>query len=140
MNVVRLPEVTYRLLLQRATEKLRTPDDLADEVLRRELTPKHPHIEVVHMTGGPTAVLKGTRIPVSILIGYINMGETPHSIAEKVLPHLTLAQVHDALSYYDDHQTEMDRERAENTEEAARTRLRERLGEENYRLITGQQA
>jgi len=140
MNVIRLPEVTYRLLLRRATEKLRTPDDLADEVLRRDLAPKHPHIEVVHTTGGTTAVIKGTRIPVSILIGYINMGETPHSIAEKVLPNLTLAQVHDALSYYYDFQTEIDRERAENNEETARTRLRERLGEENYRRITGQQA
>lgn len=140
MTVVRLPEPTYRLLLQRASEKARTPDDLADEVLRRELAPAHPYVEVVPMTGGATAVIKGTRVPVSILVGYVKMGETPQSIVEKILPRLTLAQVHDALSYYYDHQAEIDRERAENTEEAAQIRLRERLGAEGYRRITGQPA
>jgi len=138
MAIVRLSEPTYRLLQQRATEKSRTPDDLADEVLRRELAPAHAHVEVVNLSGGPTAVIKGTRVPVSILVGYVDMGETPHSIVEKALPHLTLAQVYDALSYYHDHRDEIDLERIENTEAAAQARLRERLGDENYRRIVGQ--
>jgi len=92
------------------------------------------------MSGGPTAVIKGTRVPVSILMGYIEMGETPQSIVEKVLPHLTLAQVYDALSYYYDHQADIDRERAENTEAAAQARLRERVGDANYQRIVGRAA
>jgi len=38
-------------------------------------------------------------------------------------PHLTLAQVHDALAYYYDNREEIDRDLAENTEEKARQRL-----------------
>ena len=140
MTIVRVQEPTYRLLQQRAAETARSPDDLADEVLRRELVPAHAHIEVVTMSGGPTAVIKGTRVPVSILMGYIEMGETPQSIVEKVLPHLTLAQVYDALSYYYDHQADIDRERAENTEAAAQARLRERVGDANYQRIVGRAA
>ena len=140
MIAIQLPEPTYHLLRQRALEEARTPDDLANDVLRRALAPTHPHIEIVTQSGGPTAVIRGTRVPVSILVGYAKMGETPQSIVERVLPHLTLAQVHDALSYYYDHQFEVDRERADNTEDAARIRLRERLGEEGYLQITGQKA
>src|SRR5450756_682515 len=100
MSAVQLPETTYHLLQQRAAESSRTPDELADELLRHDLAPSHPHIEIVLMSGGPTAVIKNTRVPVSILIGYIQLGETPDSIVDSVLPHLTLAQVYDALSYY----------------------------------------
>ena len=140
MTVIRLPEPTYRLLQHRATEEARTPEELANDVLRRALAPAHPHVEIVSGAGGLTAVVRGTRIPVSILVGYVKMGETPESVVANVLPHLTLAQVYDALSYYYDHQGEIDRERAENTEEGARRRLRQQLGEEGYRKITGQKA
>ncbi len=136
MTSVNLKEPTYRLLAQRANETSRSPDELADEVLQRELAPSHPYVETVPMAGGPTAVIKGSRIPVSILVGYVEMGETPQSIVENVLPRLTLAQVHDALSYYYDHRADIDRERAANTEEAAQARLRERLGDEAYGRLT----
>jgi uncharacterized protein (DUF433 family) len=90
------------------------------------------------MRSGPTAVIRGTRIPVSMVVGYIEMGQTPQSIVESALPHLTLAQVYDALSYYYDHQAEIDQERAENVEAAAQARLRERVGNANYQRITKQ--
>jgi hypothetical protein len=57
---------------------------------------------------------------------------------EHIVPRLTLAQIHDALSYYYDHQDEIEQEIAENTEEYGRTYLRERLGEEGYLRLTGQ--
>lgn len=82
--------------------------------------------------------IKGTRIPVSIIIGYLRMGETPESLVKNILPHLTLAQVYDALSYYYDHQDEIEQEMIENTEEHGRAYLREHLGEEGYSLVTGQ--
>ena len=87
---------------------------------------------------GPQAVIKGTRIPVSIIIGYFRIGETPESLVKNILPHLTLAQVYDALSYYHDHQAEIEQELAENTEEHTRAYLRERLSEEGYLRVTGQ--
>jgi uncharacterized protein (DUF433 family) len=89
------------------------------------------------MAGGATPVVRGTRIPASILVGYVNFGETPQSIVQTVLPRLTLAQVHDALSYYYDHQAEIDLERLQNTEEAAQARLRKTLGDDAYARITG---
>lgn len=92
------------------------------------IEPVHPHIEVMLRPGGQSAVIKGTRISVAIIVGYIQIGETPESLAQNVLPHLTLAQVHDALSYYYDHQAEIDTELAENSVEHGKAYLRVRLG------------
>jgi len=83
-------------------------------------------------------VIKDTRIPVSIIIGYLRAGETPESLVEKILPHLTLAQIYDALSYYYDYQAEIERELTENSEAYARNYLREHLGEKSYLRVTGQ--
>ena len=56
------------------------------------------------LSGEPT--IKGTRTPVRAIIETWRLGTTPEEIP-KHLPHLTLAQVFDALSYYSDHQDEI---------------------------------
>jgi len=96
-----------------------------------------PNIEVVKFTGGSSAVIRGTRVPVHILIGYLQIGETPESISKEIIPHITLPQVHEAIQYYFTHQAEVDKEREENTEEASRRLLRKALGEKKYLEITG---
>lgn len=133
-----LSKTTYQWLQRKAQESVQTPDQVADELLRQQLAPKHAYIEVVKKIAGPQAMIKGTRVPVSIIIGYLRMGETPESLVENILPHLTLAQIYDALSYYYDHQAEIEQEMAENTEEYGRAYLREHLGEEGYLRVTGQ--
>ncbi|MFQ5856227.1 MAG: DUF433 domain-containing protein [Anaerolineae bacterium] len=138
MSTVTLSKTTYQWLQRKAQESARTPDQVADELLRQKLAPEHAYIEVVDKIAGPQAMIKGTRIPVSIIIGYLRMGETPESLVENILPHLTLAQVYDVLSYYHDHQDEIEREMTENTEEYGRAYLREHLGEEGYLRVTGQ--
>lgn len=138
MSTVTLSETTYQWLQRRAQESARTPDQIAEELLRQQLAPKHAYIEVLEKVTGPQAMIKGTRVPVSIIIGYLRMGETPESLVENILPHLTLAQVYDALSYYYDHQDEIEQEMSENTEEYGRAYLREHLGEEGYLRVTGQ--
>jgi uncharacterized protein (DUF433 family) len=138
MSTVTLSETTYQWLQRKAEESARTPDQIADELLRQQLVPGHAYIEVVEKITGPQAMIKGTRVPVSIIIGYLRMGETPESLVDNILPHLTLAQVYDALSYYHDHQDEIEQEMIENTEEYGRTYLREHLGEEGYLRVTGQ--
>jgi hypothetical protein len=75
---------------------------------------------------------------VSIIVGYLRAGETPESLATTVIPHISLAAIYDALSYYHDHKEEIEAEIAENTVEASQKYLREHLGEEGYRRITGQ--
>jgi uncharacterized protein (DUF433 family) len=137
-STVKLSPTTYQWLQHKAQEGSRTPDELADELLSQQLAPKHAYIEIVEKITGPQAVIKGTRIPVSIIIGYLQVGETPESLAENILPHLTLAQVYDALSYYYDHQDQIEREMTENTEAYGRKYLREHLGEEGYLRVTGQ--
>lgn len=138
MSTVNLSKTTYQWLQRKAQESARTPDQVADEILRQQLAPQHAYIEVVEKSTGSQAMVKGTRIPVSIIIGYLRLGETPESLVVNILPHLTLAQVYDALSYYHDHQDEIEQEILENTEEYGRSYLREHLGEEGYLRVTGQ--
>lgn len=56
------------------------------------------------LSGEP--ILKGTRTPVRAIVELWRMGIAPEEIPRR-LPHLTLAQVFDALSYYSDHQDEV---------------------------------
>lgn len=56
------------------------------------------------LNGEPT--IKGTRTPVRAIVELWRQGVAPEEIPNH-LPHLTLAQVFDALSYYSDHQEEI---------------------------------
>jgi uncharacterized protein (DUF433 family) len=51
-------------------------------------------------------IVLGTRTPVRALVELWRLGITPEEIPTH-LPHLILAQVFDALSYYADHQDEI---------------------------------
>ena len=51
-------------------------------------------------------IIKGTRTPVRAIVETWRMGIAPEEIP-KGLPHLTLAQIFDALSYYSDRQDEI---------------------------------
>ncbi len=137
MSTVELSEKTYQWLQRKAQESDQTPDQVADELLRQQLAPKHAYIEVIEKATGRQAMIKGTRVPVSIIIGYLRLGETPESLVENILPHLTLAQVYDALSYYHDHRDEIEQEISENTEAYGRAYLRQHLGEVDYLRVTG---
>jgi uncharacterized protein (DUF433 family) len=138
MNVIQLTPNTYQRLARRAKEIKRSPDQLVEEWLQEKLTRAHAHVEIVEKPGGPRAMIRGTRTPVSLVIGYLKLGETPEALVQEVLPYLSLAQVYDALSYYHDNLDEIERELDENTEEHGRAYLRAELGETGYRKITGQ--
>lgn len=56
------------------------------------------------LKGEPIVV--GTKTPVRAIVEIWRLGTSPEEIPSH-LPHLTLAQVFDALSYYTDHQTEI---------------------------------
>ena len=55
---------------------------------------------------GGEPIIKGTRTPVRAVVELWRQGIAPEEIHEH-LPHLRLAQVFDALSYYDDHTDEI---------------------------------
>jgi len=72
---------------------------------------------------GGRPIIKGTRTPVKAIVGYYKMGLSVEEILEG-LPHLTPAQVYEALSYYHDHQAEIEQD----IEESRVERLIERYG------------
>jgi len=61
---------------------------------------------------GGQPVIAGTRTPVKSIVGYYKMGLSVEEILEG-LPHLSPAQVFAALSYYHDHQAEIEQDIAD---------------------------
>ncbi len=66
----------------------------------------------IYVTRDPTIlhnepIIRGTRTPVRAIVEHWKFGDAPETIVRK-LPHLRLAQVFDALSYYDDHRAEIE--------------------------------
>jgi uncharacterized protein (DUF433 family) len=93
--------------------------------LREYSMPKvtHPHITSNPKICGGSAIIAGTRFPVrSVVIYILRHGLTPEELVAQ-FPYLTLAQVHDALTYYYDNREEIEKDIAENTEEAVRQRF-----------------
>ena len=84
---------------------------------------EHPHIVRVMGAAGEKAVIAGTRISVVFIVRQIAAGDSPEDIAA-ALPHLTLAGIYDAVSFYHDHRSEIDASIADSTPE----KLAERYG------------
>jgi uncharacterized protein (DUF433 family) len=59
----------------------------------------------LHILGGEP-IVDGTRTPVRAIVELWRQGIAPETIPGH-LPHLSVAQVFDALSYYSDHQSEI---------------------------------
>jgi len=71
---------------------------------------RHPYIKRRKGICGGKPVITGTRIKVSqIAIEYERLGWTPDQIID-AHPHLRLAHVHDALSFYYENQKQLDAE------------------------------
>ena len=72
-----------------------------------EATTKHLYIVRDPAIFGGEPIIKATRTPVCAVVENWRLGLSPEEIVIH-LPHLTLAQVFDALSYYSDYQEEID--------------------------------
>lgn len=68
---------------------------------------EHPYITRVDSILGGEPIIKGTRTPVRAVAEHWKFGDAPEEIGRK-LPHLHLAQIFAALSYYDDHRDEIE--------------------------------
>lgn len=70
---------------------------------------KHPYVSIDPKISGGQPVIRGTRIKViDVAIRYELMGLSADEIVDEY-PHLTLEQIHDALSYYYEHKDIFDR-------------------------------
>lgn len=67
----------------------------------------YPYITSNPNIAGGEPLIEGTRITVRCIAGYYQMGMDVDDILLQ-LSHLTASQVHSALAYYFDHQTEID--------------------------------
>ncbi len=72
----------------------------------------YPHIVRVQGVCGGRPVIEGTRLSVKLVVGWARMGMTPEEIAA-YYPSISVAQIADALAYYDDHPEEIEAEFAE---------------------------
>jgi uncharacterized protein (DUF433 family) len=73
------------------------------------------HIECSPDRCGGKPCIVGHRIRVQDIVLWTELGKTPDDIVVEY-PQLSLADVHAALAFYFDHQREIDREIAEDTE------------------------
>ena len=70
---------------------------------------KHPYIAIDRKISNGAPIIQGSRITVmDIAIRYELMGMSADRIVDEY-PHLRLEQVHDALSYYYEHKTALDK-------------------------------
>lgn len=58
---------------------------------------------------GGRPIIKGTRTPVKTIVGYYRLGQSVEEILEG-LPHLSPAQVYEALAYYHDNISEIEQD------------------------------
>ena len=85
------------------------------------LAETYPHISV---TSEGVPILSGTRIKVvEIALDYLAHHWTADEI-QRQHPHLSLGQIHSALAYYFDHQSEIDRMINEQLRQVAAIRAR----------------
>ena len=100
----RLPRLAQRCeMAARAYNKLRRPGKVASAMATAT-----DHLYIVRdesiLSGEP--IVSGTRTPVRAIVELWRIGVIPEEIPAH-LPHLTLAQVFDGLSYYADHRSEI---------------------------------
>jgi uncharacterized protein (DUF433 family) len=80
------------------------------------------NIEKVPDRCGGRAVIAGTRIRASLILGCYRMGMTVEEIIQQY-PHLRPSDVHDALAYAYDHPVEMEEDFAADDEDLVKQRI-----------------
>jgi len=76
----------------------------------------HPYITINERIARDKPIISGTRTRVSNIIAYHKLGYSAEELARE-FPHLTLSQIHDALSYYYENMGKIDKEIDEEKEE-----------------------
>jgi uncharacterized protein (DUF433 family) len=99
-----------------------------------ELT-AHPYIVRVKGVCGGRPVIKGSRISVRHIAQLYKAGDSVEEILQ-AHPHLNPAAVYDAISYYLDHQQEIEEEIAENRLETLRAKYGVQVDERGFLHFT----
>jgi uncharacterized protein (DUF433 family) len=75
----------------------------------------HPYIERTSKSKGK-AIISGTRTRIINIIAYYKLGYSAEELLRE-FPHLSLAQIHDVLSFYYENKTEIDAQIEDEQEE-----------------------
>ncbi len=128
---------TYRLLKRRAGEANSTPEQLAEAAIRLQFG-NTPHIEQRDTPSGPRAMIRGTRVAVAHVAGFLDGGFSVEEIISEALPDVPPAAIYEALAYYYEHQAEIEADWAANQPEPILEKLRQRLSPEQFSRLRGQ--
>ena len=98
-----------RAELQNLREEIRAlKEQVANYSVWPPLATDHPHIVRIRGVHGGEPIVRGAYVTVQGIVELTRLGQTPAQIMAEHEPVLSLAQVHDALSYYYDHQAEIE--------------------------------
>ena len=128
---------TYRLLKRRATEANATPEQLAEAAIRLQFG-NTAHIGQRDTPAGPRAMIRGTRVAVAHVAGFLDGGFSVEEIVSEALPDVPPAAIYEALAYYYEHQAEIEADWAANEQEAGLAELRQQLLPEQLARFRGQ--
>ncbi|MBO9370094.1 MAG: DUF433 domain-containing protein [Chloroflexi bacterium] len=88
---------------------------------------EHPYVVCVPGIAGGEPIIKGTRVSVRAIAMHYKAGETLEEILD-AYPHVPPAAVLDAISYYLDHQEEIERLIEENRPDTVMERYQQWIG------------
>ncbi len=109
-----LPETVYQQAKQVAETSKRSVEDVLIELLQIRIQPtEHPYVVQREGFRGGRPILRGSSVPVWRVAALWKGGDTIDEIS-RAYPHLELAAIYDAISYYLDHQAEIEEQIAEN--------------------------
>ncbi|MEX2247524.1 MAG: DUF433 domain-containing protein [Dehalococcoidia bacterium] len=94
-----------------------------------EIRTEHPHVVITPDVCGGRPRIARTRIAIDFIARFLHSGIGATEILE-MYPHLTPAAVHDAISYYYDHQPEVDASIKGNTLEQLASKYDFEVGED----------
>jgi uncharacterized protein (DUF433 family) len=96
--------------LRQEVQTLRDRLDALAPAARPTLRTEHPHVVRVEGVRGGRPMIRGAGIAVQTIIEQTRLGRAPAQIVDDFDGVLTLAQVHDALSYFYEHQGEIEQD------------------------------
>ncbi len=102
--------------LREEIRHLRNQVHKLEQVVRPAVRTEHPHIVRIEGVHGGRPTIRGTGVSVQTVVEQVQLGQSPQQIVEDFDGVLTLAQVHDALSYYYEHEKEIEQDINENRE------------------------
>jgi uncharacterized protein (DUF433 family) len=102
--------------LREAIQSIKDRIESLGQATRPSIHTEHPHIVRIEGVHGGRPTIRGTGISVQAIIEQMQLGRSPQQIVGDFDGVLTLAQVYDALSYYYEHEQEIEHYIAQNRE------------------------